>query len=56
MAKLSKINSAVIIIGHAAVVGCSWCKKNFPGGFCERNYGGFKRETWVGRTNEQHRS
>ena len=38
------------------MVGCSRCKKNFPGGFGERNYGGFERETWVGRTNEQHRS
>lgn len=43
-------------LGHAATVGCSRCLKHFPGGFGEKNYGGFDLENWPLRTDEQHRA
>ena len=36
-------------------MGCSRCLKQFPGPFGGRNYGGFDRENWTIRTNDQHR-
>ena len=37
--------------GHSGELGCSRCKKVFPGKFAEkRNYSGFDRENWVYRT------
>lgn len=42
--------------GHSAELGCSKCKKRFPGSFGEkRDYSGFDRDNWVRRTNADHR-
>jgi hypothetical protein len=42
--------------GHSAVLGCSRCKKKFPGSFGEkRDYSGFHRENWELRTDVDHR-
>lgn len=42
--------------GHSAVLGCSRCLKEFPGGFGEkRDYSGFDRNLWKPRNNEDHR-
>ena len=43
-------------LGHSAVLGCSRCKKRFPGAIGERDYSGFATEEWVKRTNLTHRS
>ena len=43
-------------LGHAAVLGCSKCKKRFPGKIGERDYSGFDKENWPKRTNESHRA
>ena len=37
------------------MAGCNKCKKKFPGGVGEKNYGGFDRITWISRDNESHR-
>ena len=41
--------------GHSAILGCSKCKKKFPGKIGERNYSGFDRSKWDPRTSEGHR-
>ncbi|XP_048254385.1 uncharacterized protein LOC125381544 [Haliotis rufescens] len=41
-------------LGHAAVKGCSRCKKSFPGEFGKRDYSGFDRTQWIPRTHEKH--
>ena len=41
--------------GHSARMGCNKCKKQFPGGFGAKNYGGFKREEWIPRSKNEHR-
>ena len=43
-------------LGHAAVQGCSRCKKSFPGEIGARDCSGFNREDWNPRENEEHRS
>ena len=40
---------------HSANRGCSKCLKIFPGGFGNKNYGGFDRSQWVDRTDEDHK-
>ena len=42
-------------LGHSAHLGCSKCKKEFVSGQHGLDYSGFNRETWVPRTNEEHR-
>ncbi|CAG2224949.1 unnamed protein product [Mytilus edulis] len=34
-------------LGHSATAGCNKCKKKFPGGVGEKNYGGFDRDSWI---------
>ena len=42
--------------GHSGELGCSRCKKIFPGSFGEkRDCSGFNRQNWVYRTNADHR-
>lgn len=43
-------------LGHSATVGCSRCKKQFPGDIGQKDYSGFDRQNWISRTTEQHRS
>ena len=44
-------------VGHSARLGCSRCKKEFPGGFGEpKNYSGFEREDWPPRNVVDHRA
>ena len=40
---------------HSANRGCSKCLKIFPGGFGNKNYGGFDRSQWVDRTDEDYK-
>lgn len=42
-------------LGHSAKLGCSKCFKKFPGSAGSMDYSGFARESWVRRTNEEHR-
>ncbi|CAG2220276.1 unnamed protein product [Mytilus edulis] len=42
-------------LGHSATAGCNKCKKKFPGGVGEKNYGGFDRDSWISRDNASHR-
>lgn len=44
------------ILGHSATVGCSRCKKTFPGDIGQKDYSGFDRENWISRSTEQHRN
>ena len=42
--------------GHSGELGCSKCKKIFPGSFGKkRDYSGFDRDRWVRPTNADHR-
>lgn len=41
--------------GHSATVGCSKCKKKFPGSFGNKNFSEFNRRNWESRKNEKHR-
>ena len=43
-------------LGHTAKLGCSKCKKVFPGGVGDKSYAGFDRENWHARSNGDHRS
>ena len=43
-------------LSHSANLGCSRCYVKFGEGFGHRNYSDFRRESWVMRTNDQHRS
>ena len=43
-------------LGHSAHLGCSKCKKYFPSSNHGLDFSGFKRDTWIKRTNESHRS
>ena len=44
-------------LGHSARLGCSRCKKEFPGGFGEsKDYSGFERDKWPPRSNHDHRT
>lgn len=38
-----------------ANLGCSRCKKVFPGGVGHKDFSGFDRENWNNRSNEEHR-
>ena len=40
---------------HAAFLGCSKCKKGFPGSIGQKDYSGFDRENWPRRTDQSHR-
>ena len=42
-------------LGHMAAYGCSKCLKRFSGSFGRMDYSGFDRESWIKRTNRQHR-
>ena len=42
-------------LGHTANLGCSKCLVKFSEGFNKQNYSNFDRETWVLRSNTQHR-
>ena len=42
-------------LGHAGVLGCSKCMKNFPGHLGSRDYSGFDRSCWPLCNNELHR-
>lgn len=42
-------------LGHAAVLGCSKCSKEFPGSIGARDYSGFDRSKWTSRNIEEHR-
>ena len=43
-------------LGHSARLGCSKCKKEFPGSVGTMDYSGFNRETWDHRTGDGHRN
>ena len=43
-------------LSHSAHLGCSKCKKVFLSGEHGLDYSGFNRETWILRTNEEHRN
>lgn len=45
----------VKLLRHNATVGCSKCKKMFPGGIGNKDFSGFDRNNWQPRTNEEHR-
>lgn len=36
-------------LGHSARLGCSRCKKEFPGGIGNKDYSGFDRSQWIPR-------
>ena len=38
-------------LGHSATLGCSRCKKQFPGEVGNKDYSGFDRDNWVMRCN-----
>jgi len=42
-------------LGHSARLGCSRCKKEFPGSVGSMNYSGFDRADWIPRTGTSHR-
>ena len=42
-------------LGHSATLGCSRCKKHFPGPVGNKDYSGFNRESWTPRNVNQHR-
>lgn len=44
------------VLGHMATMGCSKCKKKFPGGIGKKVYSGFNRNDWIPRTNVLHRA
>ena len=41
--------------GHSTIVGCSKCKKKFPGSFGNKTFSRLNRKNWESRTNEEHR-
>ena len=41
--------------GHSTTVGCSKCKKKFPGSFGNKTFSRLNRKNWESRTNEEHR-
>ena len=44
-------------LGHSGRLGCSQCKKEFPGGFGEsKDYSGFEWNKWPPRSNHDHRA
>ena len=43
-------------LSYVANLGCSHCYVKFSGGFGQRNYSNFRRESWKPRTNAQHRA
>lgn len=42
-------------LGHSATLGCSRCKKQFPGAVGKKDYSGFDRDNWTARNNCTHR-
>ena len=42
-------------LSHSAKLGCSKCFKKFPGTVGRMDYSGFERETWLSRTDLEHR-
>lgn len=44
------------LLGHSARLGCSRCKKEFSGQIGSKDYSGFDRDSWVARSNHDHRS
>ena len=41
--------------GHSTTVGCSKCKKKFPGSFGNKAFSRLNRKNWETRTNEERR-
>ena len=44
-----------LLSGHNASKACNKCNKYFPGGFGNKNFGGFNRSNWEPRTDEEPR-
>ena len=42
-------------LGHSATLGCSRCKKRFPGPVGNKDYSGFDRGSWTPWSVDQHR-
>ena len=43
-------------LGHTARLGCTKCKKVFPGAIGNKDYSAFNRESWDSRSNSDHRT